>query len=657
MKFWNRLSIVGRFGLVTAFLFIVVIMLGASALWQSQRLSSQLDIIANHSIKTLEEFAGFEKALTELSSDMSHLNEKSQLDAESLQNQWLSSITSVKQELEQVQQIKPDFTPQISEEFVEQMMVLLQLIQQREQRISELQQATQNYRLLVTRVKRTVYVSSATENDLNLAMMLESLSSRIDSLVFNIDKALDSDQIEEVDLMLEKSRPLGKELQPIIQDLNARSKKFSSRDIQRLQTLLDQVISDTGIVQLHRSKLEQFRQEQNITEALVSQLNQQVRFLDTYRGSLVEEIQNNVTQMKEGQNRYALELTIFIGVAGCIALSLVLATSATIRAGMRNLKSALDAMANRDLTSTQAKYTVAEIAVLGSHLESVRQLQYGLLSQLRESSHRLSDVVERNRTYTGDVLQAVEKQDELLHKVATLTDQMLQVNQDMASKAENSRQQMAVAVAESETGYQHIERNDQYVSDTSRLLDETGVQIDLLVANANSIRKALVVIEDIANQTNLLALNAAIEAARAGQYGRGFAVVADEVRKLSSHTSQSTLEIQSVIQSLHNSVHLTVELIRECQQSMNQATSNSKLALDAVTEVKDGIQKAAHLAEDISVATTQQQQSSRSIAQQVDAIKHSAQNSMACLQSLDESETIIHTVSTEQRRLVENYQV
>lgn len=65
MKFWNRLSIVGRFGLVTAFLFIVVIMLGASALWQSQRLSSQLNIIANHSIKTLEEFAGFEKALTE----------------------------------------------------------------------------------------------------------------------------------------------------------------------------------------------------------------------------------------------------------------------------------------------------------------------------------------------------------------------------------------------------------------------------------------------------------------------------------------------------------------------------------------------------------------------------------------------------------------
>ncbi|MCX9565261.1 methyl-accepting chemotaxis protein, partial [Vibrio cholerae] len=180
----------------------------------SQRLSSQLDIIANHSIKTLEEFAGFEKALTELSSDMSHLNEKSQLDAESLQNQWLSSITSVKQVLEQVQQINPDFTPQISEEFVEQMMVLLQLLQQREQRISELQQATQNYRLLVTRVKRMVYVSSATENDLNLAMMLESLSSRIDSLVFNIDKALDSDQIEEVDLMLEKSRPLGKELQP-----------------------------------------------------------------------------------------------------------------------------------------------------------------------------------------------------------------------------------------------------------------------------------------------------------------------------------------------------------------------------------------------------------------------------------------------------------
>ncbi|MBF0241533.1 MAG: methyl-accepting chemotaxis protein [Desulfamplus sp.] len=130
---------------------------------------------------------------------------------------------------------------------------------------------------------------------------------------------------------------------------------------------------------------------------------------------------------------------------------------------------------------------------------------------------------------------------------------------------------------------------------------------------AKEIGKVVELITDISAQTNLLALNATIEAARAGEAGKGFAVVAGEIKNLAKQTAEATLEIKGQIGDVQTTTASTLKEINEIADvidGVNQIVSKISIAVseqsNSTREIAENISQTAIGIEDVSstVGTT-----------------------------------------------------
>lgn len=165
------------------------------------------------------------------------------------------------------------------------------------------------------------------------------------------------------------------------------------------------------------------------------------------------------------------------------------------------------------------------------------------VSELRETSYRLDDVVEQTENASADIANYAVKLSGL-------------------------------------------------VSDLSNKTTKVNEEISTIYNVTNLIR-------DIAKQTNLLSLNAAIEAARAGEHGKGFSVVATEVKKLAQSTGENANDISKKITTISSLIEDTSNMVDVVMDLSQQQASNTEEITATMSELKSHIAKIKKIADDI----------------------------------------------------------
>lgn len=284
----------------------------------------------------------------------------------------------------------------------------------------------------------------------------------------------------------------------------------------------------------------------------------------------------------------------------------------------------VEGAARGDLT-VQAEVTADVLGAVADSfnltIQNLREIVQQVSVAARQVSKGSADNEMFARSLSADALRQAEELAVTLNSVQVMTDSIQRV-------AESAREAEEVARTASSTalrGGEAVERTVAGILEIRETVAETTRKVKRLAESSQEISKIVALISQIASRTNLLALNASIEAARAGEAGRGFAIVADEVRQLADRAAKASKEIEQIVLQIQSE---TSGVMTAMEEGTQQVIEGTRLAEQAKRSLEDIIQVSNRidvLVRSITADTVEQTETSRAVAQVMQSVELTAQ--------------------------------
>jgi twitching motility protein PilJ len=284
----------------------------------------------------------------------------------------------------------------------------------------------------------------------------------------------------------------------------------------------------------------------------------------------------------------------------------------------------VEGAARGDLT-VQAEVTADVLGAVADSFNLTIQNLREIVQQVSVAARQVSKGSTENeifaRSLSADALRQAEELAVTLNSVQVMTDSIQRV-------AESAREAEEVARSASSTalkGGESVERTVAGILEIRETVAETTRKVKRLAESSQEISKIVALISQIASRTNLLALNASIEAARAGEAGRGFAIVADEVRQLADRAAKASKEIEQIVLQIQSE---TGGVMTAMEEGTQQVIEGTRLAEQAKRSLEDIIQVSNRidvLVRSITADTVEQTETSRAVAQVMQSVELTAQ--------------------------------
>ena len=285
-------------------------------------------------------------------------------------------------------------------------------------------------------------------------------------------------------------------------------------------------------------------------------------------------------------------------------------------------------IAENDLSKQLEVFTNDEFASLGHAVNTMLENLRMILQENLQSAERLALASSEMATMAGDANRATEEITYTMGHMAKATGEQFEnvnlsvlASQQMAETAQQVAAEAQKAATFSWQASQRARNGEEIVQDVhSKMIqvkatvDDSADVVRRLGTRSLEIGKIVDVMRGISRRTNLLALNAAIEAARAGEHGRGFSVVADEVRGLAEQSTNSAIQIVSMINEIQNETKAAIEAMELGTKVVEEGTTLALSAKEAFSEITSSVNQTVNTIHEIAAASEQQAASSQEMS-------------------------------------------